>query len=56
MKKLMLMIALFGMSFAFNACTDPVDEINTSFEQEKVTAPDGSDAEDAEGPLGEDGE
>ena len=55
MKKLMLMIALFGMSFAFNACTDPVDEINTSFEQEKVTAPDDDEAEEDEGPL-DDGE
>ena len=53
MKKLMLMIALFGMSFAFYACTDPVDEINTSFEQAKVTAPDGSDADAEEGELGD---
>ncbi len=56
MKKLVLMIALFGMSFAFNACTDPVDEIQAGFEQEKVTSPepDGGDAPAAEGWLGED--
>ncbi len=53
MKKLMLMIALFGMSFAFNACTDPVDEFENGFEQENVTAPDGNDPEADEGPLGE---
>ena len=41
MKKLMLMIALFGMSFAFNACTDPVDEIQTGFEQEKASSVEG---------------
>ncbi len=55
MKKLIIMIALFGMSFVFNACTDPVDEINTSFEQEKVTAPDGSDADAEEGELSDNG-
>lgn len=54
MKKLMLMIVLFVLSFAFNACTDPVDEIDTNFEQGKVTAVDGDGEGDEpeDGPLG----
>ncbi len=55
MKKLVIIIALFGMSFAFNACTDPVDEIQDGFAQENVTSPehDGGDADADEGPLGD---
>ncbi len=55
MKKLVLMIALFGMSFAFNACTDPVDEIQNKLNHENVQGvePDGSGADDEEGDLGE---
>ena len=53
MKKLVIMIALFGMSFAFNACTDPVDEIQDGFAQENVTSPDDSGSEAEQGPLGD---
>ena len=55
MKKLVIMIALFGMSFAFNACTDPVDEIQDDFAQENVSSVegDGGNADDEEGDLGD---
>jgi len=54
MKKLVLMIALFGMSFAFNACTDPVEEIEAGFSQQSVTAPDSEDPDADPGWLAED--
>ncbi len=58
MKKLVIMIALFGMSFAFNACTDPIDEIQDGFAQENVSTVegDGGNEDDEEGWLGDDGE
>ena len=41
MKKLMLMFAMFGMSFVFNACTDPVAEMEDGFTVDKVVSVEG---------------
>ncbi len=55
MKKLMLMITLLGMSYVFNACTDPVAEMEDGFTIDQVTAveEDGEGGDPAGGPLGE---
>ncbi len=55
MKKLMLMITLLGMSYAFNACTDPVAEMEDGFTIDKVAAVegDGDEGDQPDGPLGE---
>ncbi len=55
MKKLMLMIALFGMSYVFNACTDPIAEMEDGFTIDNVAAVegDGDRGDDPAGPLGE---
>ncbi len=49
----MLVIALLGMSYVFNACTDPVAEMEDSFAINHVVAveEDGDSGEQDNGPI-----
>ncbi len=51
----MLVIALLGMSYVFNACTDPVAEMEDGFTIDNVAAVEGdTDEGDSEsGPIGQ---